>query len=121
MHDPPRGNGGGSACQCGQTPGRGGGRLDLSKHRRSSSQITAIMSVASPPWTMLPRFQLVLGGLTFALVALVTAAPVLVVILGAVEGNAWRETFVESSVNRSAIGYSFLLALRAPIAAIIGF
>ena len=79
------------------------------------------MSVASPPWTMLPRFQLVLGGLTFALVALVTAAPVLVVILGAVEGNAWRETFVESSVNRSAIGYSFLLALRAPIAAIIGF
>ena len=79
------------------------------------------MSVASPPWTVLPRFQLVLGSLTFALVALVTVAPVLVVILGAVEGNAWRETFIESSVNRSAIGYSFLLALRAPIAAIIGF
>jgi iron(III) transport system permease protein len=79
------------------------------------------MSVASPPWTVLPRFQLVLGSLTFALVALVTAAPVLVVILGAVEGNAWHETFVESSANRSAIGYSFLLALRAPIAAIIGF
>jgi iron(III) transport system permease protein len=79
------------------------------------------MSVASPPWTVLPRFQLILGSLTFALVALVTVAPVVVVILGAVEGNAWRETFVESSVNRSAIGYSFLLALRAPIAAIIGF
>src|SRR5580700_3701456 len=79
------------------------------------------MSVASPPWTVLPRFQLILGSLTFALVALVTVAPVLVVIFGAVEGNAWRETFVESSVNRSAIGYSFLLALRAPIAAIIGF
>jgi iron(III) transport system permease protein len=81
----------------------------------------AVMSAAAPPWTALPRFQLVLGGLTFALVALVTAAPVLVVIFGAIEGNVWRETFVESSVNRSAIGYSFLLALRAPIAAILGF
>ena len=33
----------------------------------------------------------------------------------------WRETFIDSAVNPSAIGYSFLLGLRAPIAALIGF
>ena len=79
------------------------------------------MSVVASHWTALPRLQLVLGGLTFGLVALVTATPVLVVIFGAIESNAWREVFIESPVNRSAIGYSFLLALRAPIAAFIGF
>src|SRR5262249_11949922 len=54
-------------------------------------------------------------------VALVTLAPVLVVVFGALESNVWRETFIESAANRSALGYSFLLALRAPIAALIGF
>jgi len=83
--------------------------------------MAVMTAAAAPPWTKLPRSQLLFGGLTFVVTALVTAAPVLVVIFGAVEGNAWRETFVESSVNRSAIGYSFLLALRAPIAAVIGF
>jgi iron(III) transport system permease protein len=62
-----------------------------------------------------------LGVAALALVALVTIAPVLVVILGAAEGNVWRDTFIESAVNRSALAYSFLLALRAPIAALIGF
>jgi iron(III) transport system permease protein len=81
----------------------------------------AVMSVAAAPWTALPRLQLVLGTITFGLVALVTTAPVLIVLFGAIDGNVWRETFVESSINRSAIGYSFLLALRAPIAALIGF
>ena len=33
----------------------------------------------------------------------------------------WRETFVDSATNRSALGYSFLLALRAPVAALAGF
>jgi iron(III) transport system permease protein len=68
-----------------------------------------------------PRIQGALGVLVLALVALVTLAPVLVVIFGAVEGNVWRETFIESAANRSALGYSFLLALRAPVAALIGF
>jgi iron(III) transport system permease protein len=68
-----------------------------------------------------PRIQGALGVLVLALVALVTLAPVLVVIFGAVEGNMWRETFIESAANRSALGYSFLLALRAPVAALIGF
>jgi len=81
----------------------------------------AVVNIDAPPRTALPRVQLVLGGVTLALVALVTVAPVLVVILGAVEGNVWHETFVESTINRSAIGYSFLLALRAPIAAVVGF
>jgi iron(III) transport system permease protein len=79
------------------------------------------MSVVASHWTTLPRFQLVLGGLTFGLVALVTATPVLVVIYGAVESHVWREVFVENSLNRSAIGYSLFLALRAPIASLIGF
>ena len=79
------------------------------------------MSAAAPSWSSLPRTQLGLGIAVFALVALVTAAPVLVVIAGALDGNVWRETFIDSAVNRSAIGYSFLLGLRAPIAALIGF
>ena len=81
----------------------------------------AVVSNAALPWTTLPRFQLMLGGATLAVVALVTAAPVLVVVFGAIEGNAWRETFLDSPTNISAIGYSFLLALRAPIAAVTGF
>ena len=79
------------------------------------------MSATAPSWSSLPRTQLGLGIAVFALVALVTAAPVLVVIAGALDGNVWRETFIDSAVNRSAIGYSFLLGLRAPIAALIGF
>jgi iron(III) transport system permease protein len=80
----------------------------------------AAVSAAAPLW-ILPRVQAALGMAALALIALVTVAPVLVVIFGAVEGDVWRETFIESAVNRSAIGYSFLLALRAPIAALIGF
>ena len=79
------------------------------------------MTATPSPWNLLPRFQLGLGIVVFALVALVTAAPVMVVIVGAFADNVWRETFIDSSANRSAIGYSFLLALRAPIAAFIGF
>ena len=79
------------------------------------------MSATAPSWSSLPHTQLGLGIAVFALVALVTAAPVLVVIAGALDGNVWRETFIDSAVNRSAIGYSFLLGLRAPIAALIGF
>ena len=79
------------------------------------------MSAAAPSWGALPRQQLALGIAVFALVALVTAAPVLVVVFGAFAKNAWYETFFENAANRSAIGYSFLLALRAPVAAFIGF
>jgi iron(III) transport system permease protein len=77
--------------------------------------------IATPSWTGSPRVQLLLGLAAFSIVALVTAAPVLVVIIGAVDGDAWRETFIDNPVNRSALAYSFLLALRAPIAAILGF
>ncbi|HXQ49930.1 MAG TPA: iron ABC transporter permease [Stellaceae bacterium] len=73
------------------------------------------------PWTSSPRVQLALGGAAFALVALVTIAPVIVVVVGAFDGNVWRETFLDSPYNRNAIFYSFLLGLRAPIAALIGF
>jgi iron(III) transport system permease protein len=81
----------------------------------------AAVSMHGSSWRLLPRYQLGLGLFVFALVALVTAAPVLVVMTGAFVDNVWHETFVASSANRSAIGYSFLLALRAPIAALIGF
>ena len=78
-------------------------------------------AVGAATLTIWPRVQAALGVTTLALVALVTLAPVLVVIFGALEADAWRETFIASSANRSALGYSFLLALRAPVAALIGF
>ena len=81
----------------------------------------AVVSATAPSWGLLPRSQLALGMAVFGLVALVTAAPVLVVVAGAFVDNVWHETFIDSAANRSAIGYSFLLALRAPVAAFIGF
>jgi iron(III) transport system permease protein len=80
----------------------------------------AAVSATMPIWSW-PRVQAALGMATLALVALVTVAPVLVVIFGALDGDVWRETFIASAANRSAIGYSFLLALRAPVAALLGF
>jgi iron(III) transport system permease protein len=80
----------------------------------------AEVGAAALPWTSAPRFQLALGGAAVALVALVTAAPVLVVVIGAIDANLWRAA-VTDSANRSAVLYSLLLALRAPIAALIGF
>lgn len=81
----------------------------------------AVIAADSGRWAATPRFQLVLGLLTLALVAVVTAAPVVLVVVGAVEGNLWRSVFIDSAINRSAIAYSFLLALRAPVAALVGF
>ena len=72
-------------------------------------------------WVSTPRFQLLLGLLTLALVATATAAPVVLVVIGSLKGNMWRAVFVDSTLNRAAIAYSFLLALRAPVAALIGF
>jgi iron(III) transport system permease protein len=62
----------------------------------------------------------VLGLAAFLALALVTLAPVLVVVFGAVSGHVWRETLA-SPLNRNAIGYSLLLALRAPVSALLGF
>jgi len=77
--------------------------------------------IALPPRPpALPQAQLVLGLAAFAVVALVTVAPVVVVVLGAISGDVWRETLA-SPLSRSAIGYSLLLALRAPVAALVGF
>lgn len=87
----------------------------------STAKVIAAPSDDAPRWTVVPRLQLVLGCLTFAIVALVTATPVLIVIFGALESNVWRDVFVDSPIDRSAIFYSFLLALRAPIAALAGF
>ena len=80
----------------------------------------AELAGTAPPWTTSPRFQLVLGGAAVAAVALVTAAPVLVVILGAIDSNVWRAA-LNDSANRNAVLYSLLLALRAPIASLFGF
>jgi iron(III) transport system permease protein len=80
----------------------------------------AVVNIAAPPYTSLLGIQRLLGCVALALVALVTVTPALVVILGAIDGNVWRETFVENQINRSAIGYSLLLALRAPVAALVG-
>jgi iron(III) transport system permease protein len=81
----------------------------------------AAIARANRGWVSTPRFQLFLGLLTLAVVATVTAAPVVLVVIGSLKGDLWREVFVESTLNRNAILYSFLLALRAPVAAIIGF
>jgi iron(III) transport system permease protein len=80
------------------------------------------MAVASlmPQPTAPPRLQLALGLAAFGVIALATVAPVLVVVWGATTGDVWRQTIADP-VNRSAVGYSLLLALRAPIAALIGF
>src|SRR5262249_26677112 len=107
--------------QCGEAAEDAAGGSHISGHRLSAGPTMAAVSAAAPPWASLPRLQLALGIFALALVGLATAAPVLVVVFGALDGNAWWQTFVESAVNRSAIGYSFLLALRAPIAALIGF
>jgi iron(III) transport system permease protein len=80
----------------------------------------ADVSATAATWTSSPRFQLALGSAVVVIVALVTAAPVLVVVVGAIDSNVWREAFHDSA-NRNAVLYSLLLALRAPIAALIGF
>src|SRR5262249_39774941 len=97
------------------------GRPDPSRRRRSRHEAMAVVTTVSAPRGHWPRMQGALGMLVLALVALVTLAPVLVVIFGAIEADVWRETFIESAANRGALGYSFLLALRAPVAALIGF
>jgi len=80
----------------------------------------AVIALSPLPRVAPPRLQLALGLLAFAVVGVATLAPVLVVVLGAFSGHVWQETFA-NPVNRSAIGYSLLLALRAPIAALVGF
>jgi iron(III) transport system permease protein len=81
----------------------------------------AVLATERPGWASTPRSQIFLGLLTLALVAAVTAAPVVLVVVGALERNLWRAVFIDSTINRSAIAYSFFLALRAPVAAVIGF
>jgi iron(III) transport system permease protein len=53
--------------------------------------------------------------------AAATAAPVVLVVVGSLEGNEWHAVFVDSAINRAALVTSFLLAFRAPFAAIVGF
>jgi len=56
-----------------------------------------------------------------AVVAAVTLAPVAVVVFGGLDADAWTRVLFESDETRQALGYSVLLALRAPFAALIGF
>ncbi len=83
-------------------------------------------------WSMHLSLQAVAGLLLLAGAATFTLVPVLFVVLGSFDvdqsGNlasygldASRESLIESSRTRSAIGYSFLLALRAPAAAMAAF
>jgi iron(III) transport system permease protein len=81
----------------------------------------AVIASEHRGWVSTPRFQLFLGLLTVTVIAAVTAAPVVLVVIGALKGNLWRAVFIDSTINRAAIAYSFLLALRAPVAALIGF
>lgn len=53
-------------------------------------------------------------------VAAATFAPVAVVVYGGLDVEAWRDA-LGSAENRAALGYSVILALRAPFAAVIGF
>ena len=49
-----------------------------------------------------------------------TAAPVVLVVVGAIRGDQWHTAFVGIR-GSAAIAYSLLLSLRAPIAAVLGF
>jgi iron(III) transport system permease protein len=82
--------------------------------------MAAVGVLAAPPRPQF-RGQVLLGVGFLAAVALITAAPVIVVVIGALDANVWQQTLVESRLNQSALGNSFLLALRAPIAAVLGF
>jgi len=77
-------------------------------------------------------FQLVAGLLVLAGIATLTLVPVLFVIVGSFDVRqsgdpatfgleAWRSSLLDSPRTRSAVGYSFLLALRAPVAAVVAF
>src|SRR4051794_30019112 len=84
-----------------------------------------------PAWR-LPSVHL-LGGLLMVLgVAVLTLVPVLVVVVGSFDVaaageparyglDAWRQALLESPRTRSALLNSFLLALRGPAGAAIGF
>ncbi len=63
----------------------------------------------------------VLGVLLVLAVGLVTLGPILVVVAGSFEGNAWSDILFDSPLTREALGTSLILALRAPFAALIGF
>jgi iron(III) transport system permease protein len=77
------------------------------------------------------RAELLLGATLVAVVGLFTVVPIAFVLIGsfneAAAGDptrwgteAWREAF-SSPRTLQSIGYSFLLALRAPVAALLGF
>lgn len=82
-------------------------------------------AVAAPVATGRPRFrlpsQLVVGWIALVLLGVVTLGPLAFIVLGSLEGGAWRAGVIESPAAHNAIFYSLLLALRAPAAAIIGF
>jgi len=97
----------------------------LGQARDSHPQSQQIVSVTATAPAIVPRsgppsLHLVGGMLVLLLVGIVTTAPVVVVILGSFDGDAWLET-LSNPVNRNAILASVVLALRAPIAAVLGF
>lgn len=83
-------------------------------------------------WAFRLPAHFTVGFLLLIGVAVLTLVPVLVVIIGSFDiqqtGNpatfsldAWRQTLLESPRTQSAIAFSFLLALRAPAAALVAF
>jgi iron(III) transport system permease protein len=65
--------------------------------------------------------QIILGAVVVAAVAAVTAVPILFVVYGSLDAEAWTKGLVESERTRQAFAFSIALALRAPFAALIGF
>ncbi|HZS01610.1 MAG TPA: iron ABC transporter permease [Chloroflexota bacterium] len=92
-------------------------------------RIAALRAGADQRW--LPRRETTLGLALVAVVALFTLLPVAFVVIGSFNGarvgeawewslQPWAEAF-RSPRTLESIGYSVLLALRAPVAVIIGF
>lgn len=63
----------------------------------------------------------IISSATLAVISAAVLLPILVVVWGSFENDAWRRLFFEAENTKEALGYSFILALRAPFAALLGF
>lgn len=70
-------------------------------------------------WSDIRRQTVSLG--VVAALAAVTLVPVGVVAYGGLDADAWMAILFRDAETRQALGYSVILALRAPFAALIGF
>lgn len=65
--------------------------------------------------------QIVIGWVALGLLALFTLGPLLFIVIGGLNLTAWDEGVFSNSFTHSAMLNSFILALRAPLGAVIGF